>query len=263
MTMAAVSTDLGPLFGNARDFLLGWGCTHRLDADLALYRSGISHPQLNGVVGLRHGGLDEALTEATARLADVPWLWWVGADSRPGLTEDLLTRGATTVGKAPVMAIDLDEVGGADGPAELRIAEVTGAGGADELAEWVRAYRVPFGFTVEQTDEVIKAEESRPTDSVVRFAGRVEGRIVGTSVLFAAHGVAGVYNVATVEAYRRQGVGTRLTAAALRAGRERGLRIGTLQATSMGASMYRRMGFSQVSGYRLLQLPQSTDHPPS
>jgi len=260
MTIAVASTDLGPLFGNARDFLLGWGRAYRVDGDLALYRSGVSHPQLNGVLRLRHGGLDDALAEATERLAGLPWLWWVGADSRPGLAEDLQARGATEAGKAAVMAIDLDEAIKADrviktdGPAEVRVDELTGA---DDLTEWVRAYRSSFGVTPAQLDEVVRAEESRPTGGVVRFACRIEGRTVGTSVLFDGHGVAGVYSVATVEGFRRRGIGARLTLAALRAGRERGLRIGTLLATSTGAAVYRRMGFAQVAGYRLVQLPPS------
>jgi ribosomal protein S18 acetylase RimI-like enzyme len=253
MTMAVVSTDLGPLFGNAREFWLGCGFADRSGADLALYRSGVSHPQLNGVLRLRRGGVDDALREAGRRLAGVPWLWWAGADSRPGLAEDLLARGAVNVGTVPVMAIQLDSVLDETGPADLDIAEVRHTA---DLPEWVRAYRPSFGLTEDQIDELLNVEEARPTRQVIRFAGRIDGRIVGTSLLFVRHGVAGVYQVATVEGFRRRGIGTRLTAAALRAGRARGLRIGTLVAGSMGASMHRRMGFTKVAGYQLLRPPQ-------
>jgi predicted N-acetyltransferase YhbS len=247
MPMGAVSTDLGPLFDNARDFWLDCGVTYRSDADLALYRSDVAHPQLNGVLRLRHGGVDNALHEANRQLTGVPWLWWVGADSRPGLAEDLFARGATPVGSVPVMAIDLDQVLDETGPAELVVDEVREA---DELPEWVRAYRSSFGLTEDQIDELLDIEKTRPANGIVRFAGRVDGRIVGTSVLFVRHGVAGVYQVATVEGFRRRGIGTRLTAAALRAARARGARVGTLVA---GASLHRRMGFTQVAGYQLLR----------
>jgi GNAT superfamily N-acetyltransferase len=252
MSMAVVHTDLGPLFGNAREFWLGCGAALRSGADLALFRSGVSHPQLNGVLRLRHGGVDDALRVAGRRLAGVPWLWWAGADSRPGLAEDLLARGAVTVGSAPVLAIELDQVYEEAGPADLVIDELRTQA---ELPEWVGAYRSSFGLTEDQVDDVIDVERARPTGGVVRLAGRIGGRIVGTSVLFVRHGVAGVYQVATVEGRRRRGIGTRLTAAALRAGRARGLRIGMLVAGSMGASMHRRMGFTQVAGYQLLRPP--------
>ena len=253
MAMAMVHTDLGPLFGNARDFWLGCGAADRSGADLALFRSGVSHPQLNGVLRLRHGGVDEALHVAGHRLSGVPWLWWVGADSRPGLAEDLLARGAVTIGSAPVLAIELDRVYDEAGPAELVIDEVRTAA---ELPEWVGAYRSSFGLTEDQLDDVVDLERTRPAEGIVRLAGRIGDRIVGTSVLFVRHGVAGVYQVATVEGCRRCGIGTRLTAAALRAGRARGLRVGVLVSGSMGASMHRRMGFTQVAGYQLLRPPQ-------
>jgi predicted acetyltransferase len=70
-----------------------------------------------------------------------------------------------------------------------------------------------------------------------------------------AHGAAGVYVVTTAEANRHQGIGAALTAAALREGRERGLRVGTLQASAMGEPVYRRMGFETVAEYQLFQLP--------
>ncbi|HEY4454394.1 MAG TPA: GNAT family N-acetyltransferase [Pseudonocardiaceae bacterium] len=250
MTMAVASTDLGPLFDNARDFWLGCGVSYRSGADLAIYRSGVSHPQLNGVLRLRHGGVDDALHEADHRLAGVPWLWWAGADSRPGLAEDLLARGAALVGSVPVMAIDLDRSFDETGPADIVVEET------DDLLDWVRAYRSSFGLAEDQLDDLLNVEKSRASKDIVRFAARLDGRIVGTSLLFVRHDIAGVYQIATVEGCRRRGIGTRLTAAALRAGRARGLRIGTLVAGSMGASLYRRMGFTHVAGYQLLRPPR-------
>jgi ribosomal protein S18 acetylase RimI-like enzyme len=52
--------------------------------------------------------------------------------------------------------------------------------------------------------------------------------------------------VATREEHRGQGIGTALTVAALLAGRERGLKIGSLQAGSLGEPVYRRIGFETV-----------------
>jgi predicted acetyltransferase len=69
------------------------------------------------------------------------------------------------------------------------------------------------------------------------------------------HGVAGVYVVTTAEEHRRQGIGAVLTEAALRAGQERGLRVGTLQASGLGAGVYRRLGFSTVAEYELFKVP--------
>lgn len=54
--------------------------------------------------------------------------------------------------------------------------------------------------------------------------------------------------------------GTALTVAALEAGRERGLSVGTLQASPSGFPVYERMGFRTVAAYELFRVsPQLLD----
>lgn len=104
-----------------------------------------------------------------------------------------------------------------------------------------------------RTDRGGRGEDPR----AVRFVARAGGRAVGTALLFDAHGVTGVYIVATAEAYRRRGIGAALTAAALAEGRRRGLRVGTLQAGGLGAPVYAGMGFAKVAEYELFRPPTS------
>lgn len=245
--------DLEPQLANCRNYWLGWDESDRPDGDLTLYRSDVAHPLLNGVLGLRGGGLDGALAEAKERLDGVPWLWWVGPDSDADVADGLLTEGATQALAMPVMAVRTDRVRGAAGPPGLRIEEVTGS---DVLGEWVTAFAPSFEIAPDQVDPVVarEAHRSDAPGELVRFAGRMDGKIVGTSVLLDRDGVAGIYVVATTEGHRRRGIGTALTDAAVRAGRERGLRVATLQATSFGRPVYERMGFETVSEYRLFTL---------
>jgi predicted acetyltransferase len=69
-----------------------------------------------------------------------------------------------------------------------------------------------------------------------------------------SHGVAGIYWVGTLEEYRRRGIAGALTAAALLEGRRRGLRVGTLQASSLGAPVYRGLGFEEISRVRQFRI---------
>ncbi|MFG3203874.1 GNAT family N-acetyltransferase [Streptomyces sp. NPDC048192] len=102
----------------------------------------------------------------------------------------------------------------------------------------------------------LSSATTRPdAPDAVRLTGYLEDRPVGTALMFAAHDVAGIYVVTTAEAHRRRGVGSALTSAALHAGRERGLRTGTLQASSLGAGVYRRMGFHVIDEYELFRFP--------
>ncbi|POX63025.1 GNAT family N-acetyltransferase [Streptomyces sp. Ru62] len=251
---AHATPSVQALLANCRDYWLGWGAQDRQDDRLTYYRSGVAHPSLNAVLRLRAGDrIGPCVERATRALAGVPWLWWVGPDSAPGVRDRLVGHGATLVGSMPIMAVGTDRLPDVSGPPGLEVETVDGT---DALTEWVRVYSASFGFAADLLDGLVRCEATRPdAPALVRFTGRLHGEPVGTALMFAAHGVAGVYVVTTAEDHRRQGIGTALTAAALRAGRERGLRTGTLQAGSLGVGLYRRMGFRTVDAYELFRLP--------
>lgn len=247
--------DLGPQTASAREFWLGYGSSERRDDVITAYRSGVADLQLNGVLRVR-GSVDQAMAAAAQTVGDVPAVWWAGPDSDPGLAAALTARGAVEVERCPIMAIRLDEVPPGGGPGGL----VIGESGDDELAEWVGAYGPSFGFPPALIPALVAMEAARPDPpgSLVRLAGRIDGEIAGTAALLDRHGVAGVYVVTTPASFRRRGIATALTAAALAIGRERGLTIGTLQATPDGEPVYQRMGFTTVGEYRLLRFPGGT-----
>ncbi len=67
--------------------------------------------------------------------------------------------------------------------------------------------------------------------------------------LVVVHPVAGVYNIATLPAYRRRGLGEALTWHAVSRGAEAGCTIASLQTSEMGESIYTRMGFRRWASY--------------
>jgi GNAT superfamily N-acetyltransferase len=81
------------------------------------------------------------------------------------------------------------------------------------------------------------------------FAGRLEGRPVGTSVAIQGGGASGIAAVGTLPEARRRGVGTALSWAAAEAGRRRGFDTVVLQASPMGRPVYEAMGFRTVVTY--------------
>lgn len=78
---------------------------------------------------------------------------------------------------------------------------------------------------------------------------------VGTSTIFAAGGVAGVYFVMTVPEARRQGIGAAVTRFGLVEARELGCRVGVLQSSAAGRSVYEGLGFRQHCTFELYELP--------
>jgi GNAT superfamily N-acetyltransferase len=92
-------------------------------------------------------------------------------------------------------------------------------------------------------------------EEVQPFVGRLDGRPVGYSLAIASRRAAGVYNVGTLHAARRRGVGTALTWAAVAAGRKLGLDSAVLQSSEMAVSMYEAMGFRTVTPYVVFRQP--------
>src|SRR5262245_42004536 len=86
--------ELRPQLENLRSYWLGWGSDDSSGDTLPIYRSGVMHGLLNGVLQCRHSTVDEALSLAHRRLADVPHVWWIGDDSEPGVLDELVRRGA-------------------------------------------------------------------------------------------------------------------------------------------------------------------------
>jgi ribosomal protein S18 acetylase RimI-like enzyme len=265
--------DLGPQLANIRSFWLGYGAQDRCDNEMVLYRSGIQDSELNGVLRLPHGDPSGPLREAARRLAGVPWQIWAGPDSDPGLAGDLLAAGAAELHAPPVMAIRLDQAGlvdgGGPGPvpspqpgveiAELAVPDGEGEGDGDGLAGWVDCYGTSFGIPPEALSAQLAVERGRPDPpgTLIRFAARAGGTLAGTAALHARHGVAGLYVITVRPEFRRLGIGTALTNAALAAARDRGLPLATLHATAGGEPVYRRMGFTEVGRYRHFSPPPS------
>ncbi|MFJ5306689.1 GNAT family N-acetyltransferase [Streptomyces sp. NPDC088350] len=196
--------------------------------------------------------MDDALSLARKRLEGTPHLWWAGDDSGAGPAEQLVARGGTLTSTLPVMAVDLRKVADATVPG-LEIAPVVDRPG---LADYVATYSEVLGIPRDAVPSVVDAEVNHNTarSHVLRFIGRVDGRAVGTARLSMSHGVAGIYWVATPEAYRKRAIAGALRTAALLAGRERGLRVGTLQASGRGESLYRELGFETVGHVHHLEV---------
>ncbi|MFF5497874.1 GNAT family N-acetyltransferase [Streptomyces aquilus] len=250
---------MASVFANFRQYLMGWGTQSRAGDTVDQFRSGLATPQFNGVVRVRSVSADGAdVTAVRKEFAGVPWWWWVGPDS-PEDTADVLRRhGGRELAALPVMVLPLDEPtapGTAPDTARtgLRVEQVRDG---QRLAELVRTYRASMGVEPGLEAEMVRIESRREDNAdIVRLAAVLKGRVVGTTVVITAHGVAGIFLVHVTEAHRRRGIGAALTTAALQVGRERGMRRAALVASPAGEPLYRRFGFTTADEYRLFAFP--------
>ncbi len=175
-------------------------------------------------------------------------LWLKGPSSKPRDIEPvLLSEGFKYDDHMWGMAVDIDRlhnntISSKEIPG-FRIETVTGPG---QLSGWVHTCLEGFNENGASFQKIYDFEESLGlgTDLPwVRFTGMVDDRPVASSAVFMGSRAAGLDNVATISQWRKKGIGALMVRHALMFSRSRGYRVGVLQASDMGFSLYRRLGF--------------------
>jgi GNAT superfamily N-acetyltransferase len=188
-------------------------------------------------------------------------MWWVTPSSSPDdLASRLASRGFVADDPWPGMTLEVDAMREPPPVAGLTVRRVTTE---TELQTYVRIFAPILSpsaaFTALFVDgsRRIGYDEAAPE---VHFVGLLDGEPVATVSLLTAGGAAGIYNVTTVERVRRRGIGAVMTAAAVHAGRRRGLITATLQASTMGRATYEGLGFRHACDLVPYRSPMEAGH---
>lgn len=160
------------------------------------------------------------------------------------IAAELTTRGYVRGPELPSMVFDGARCEAPSVP-ELEIATVRDAEG---LACFQRLAFESFGYPVELAPLALTAELAA-LPHVVLFVGYLRGEPACCSALIHTGDIAGIYWVGTLAAHRKLGLGAAITAHAANEGLARGGKRVCLQASAMGAPVYRRLGFTQPRTY--------------
>lgn len=165
----------------------------------------------------------------------------IGAAERAGLR---------AVYEMPEMVLDrrAEERPPPDG-VELR--RIASGDDADRFWEVATAAYASIGFPPE-IFAFYENHDGLTADNAATFLANLDGHPAGIAMTIVSHGVAGIYWVGCTEEARGRGLGWTMTATAVNAGFDMGAEIASLQASPMGESLYRQMGFETVSNYRLM-----------
>ncbi|MBK8913217.1 MAG: hypothetical protein IPM64_01215 [Phycisphaerales bacterium] len=170
----------------------------------------------------------------------------------PAAVEETITRaGFEPHGVMPAMAVEIDKLPATTLPDGYTLARV---GAGPQADDWAAAfsigYELPPGVGAVFSPNVINATLDDHAEfqfyAIVR-----DGRIVCTSLAFLHDGVAGIYCVSTIPSERGHGLGAHATAEPLRRALAQGYRVGVLQSSPMGLSVYRRLGFAEFGAVPL------------
>lgn len=188
--------------------------------------------------------MDDAV--AYAQRSKLPVMWYTGPSTHPAEAGKMLTeRGFKVEEKPPGMAVDLaalPETKGGNFTIEHMLSD-------DSLADWRRIFQQSFDLSSEATDGFIDFHRALGfcrESPAQHFLARVGDEPAGIATVFLGAGAAGIYNIATLDAYRGHGIGREMTLATMALGRAKGFRVGVLTATDAGLPLYQKLGFREV-----------------
>ncbi len=229
----------------------GGGASIRTSGSAAFVATGIPVAFFNGVFVA--GPVDEPdrlIADAIEFMGEcgVPWLLWL----RDGVDSELLAAGRraglTEAGGPPGMVLPaIPDTPAA--PAELEITTVSDAAGVEVFRDLTAR---GFGLPMEIVERIV-AEPLLDDPEIALVVGSVEETPVSCAMLSTTGSTAGIYNVATPAEHRRRGYGAAVTWAAIEHGVRRGCDHSVLQASEMGAPVYRAMGFTDIGPYVQLE----------
>ncbi len=221
---------------------------------VVLFASGSDFPvESNGAVRIDPAtDPDDVIDLADAWFSDRGTGWSLATSSAidgdgalAGRAED---RGLLRILDSPAMVCDapLAPVVVPDGTA-LRIVD-DAAGVADLVAICDAAYQ-SLGMPAGVIADMVTAPERVLVPQVKTVIATDGDTPVACAQLLLSNGVAGVYYVGTVAAARGRGLAELVTRYLTNLGFELGAPVVTLQASSMGEPIYRRMGYREVYRY--------------
>ncbi|HEU4520476.1 MAG TPA: GNAT family N-acetyltransferase [Thermoanaerobaculia bacterium] len=203
-------------------------------------------PFFNGIGRTRlqsTASIDEAMQPYRERQRS--FRWWISPSTQPaGLVDELRSRGFKHVYDSDGMAARLDSVR-LDAPfppgLDIRPVATTAA-----LQEWAEILLTVFARPPQETALWVQAYSHLGFDGPwTHYLGFNDGKAVATASVLVKGALAGVYHVATVPDVRGRGYGAAMTLQTMRRAAEAGATDIALQASEMGAGVYRSLGFTK------------------
>ena len=183
--------------------------------------------------------------------AELPYSVWTRAHADAALEAELERAGFVEITATPGMVLFRGEGDRRSPPTDVTIEPVTDDRGRDAYAQVMAEAYAVYGAPEESTRTHFARFESVCSPTTQAFLA-VRGRDpVAGAILYLSHGIGGVGWVGTRPAAFGHGYGTAATWAVVEAGFARGLPLVNLQASPMGAPVYRRMGFAEPTSYRV------------
>jgi GNAT superfamily N-acetyltransferase len=167
------------------------------------------------------------------------------------LEQALASGGFHEIASTPGMVLHPQAGTAAAAPAGLEIHAVDSEDDREAYGDVMAEAYAVYGSPETSTQAFFARMEAVRGPTTQAYLGRVGGRAVSGATLYLSHGIGGVGWVGTVPSAFGRGYGAALTWRVVAEGLRRGVPLLNLQASPMGAPVYRRMGFESPTEYRM------------
>jgi GNAT superfamily N-acetyltransferase len=214
--------------------------------------SGLPMATLNGVLSDAVRPDVTALDRAAARVAGLPLPWSIQfrGEPEPAAARVAARYGLTARTTSPLMVYH-PAPDRPTPPARASAAASVLVADAGDRAEYAAA--LADGF--EAPPEIMapfSSPEAFALPGAVPYLAREDGQVVAVGFGVFGKRIAGVFNIATVPAYRGRGYGRALTSRIVADGVARGADLAYLQSSEDGYPLYQSMGFRTVETWTYL-----------
>jgi GNAT superfamily N-acetyltransferase len=185
--------------------------------------------------------------------AGLPFSLHTRAHADTALEATLEASGFREINATPGMVLEPGDRQGERraSPRELAVDAVATDGDRRAYAEVMAEAYAIYGTPRDSTRAFFERLDAVTGPTTQAYLGRVDGRAVAGAMLYLSHGIAGVGWVGTRPERFGRGYGSALTWYVVDEGFRRGAPLVNLQASPMGGPVYRRMGFSTPTHYRM------------
>ncbi len=185
--------------------------------------------------------------------------WWVYPRGQSFETKRILQdTGLYLFAKVPCLAATLNKSLLNDNPTDdIKILPVRSH---EDLLNWKDVSFDGFGMPSrarEQYGAFIASFRLDDQSPQKLFLAYLDEKPVATSLLFTHKDTAGIYYVSTLPQYRNRGYGLKITQAAMQSAKKSGYGDVILQATPLGARVYKRAGFQEYCQAEIYKLKAS------
>lgn len=195
--------------------------------------------------------IEEIINKFTAWNA--PLAWFIGTSTKPkNLSQYLEKYNFVNTGDWVGMSKDISSLVNQPDNNEIEIKEVIGESMFNEWGEIICAGFEIHDYFKEDTLKVFSDLIDKGDKSLKHYIAYKNSEPVSACTLFSGiENIAGIYFVATKPEYRGRGIATGLVNYVLNIAKNENYKISVLQATDMGTSVYKKMGYEEYCRFNV------------